>query len=94
MHYLLIWFGSRLDIWGYDGQYGYENVLMKWLLYVFLVGCQIFAYDHTIDAPPTRGKNIKYFKTGLGFGENLKPLSQLIEENEHQTTEIDYLKVR
>jgi len=57
------------------------------------MGCQIFAYDHTIEAPPTRGKNINYFKTGLGFGENLKPLSQLIEENEHQTTEIDYLKI-
>ena len=56
-------------------------------------GCKIFAYDHTINAPATRGKNIKYFKTGLGFGENLKPLSQLIAENEHQNTVIDYLKV-
>ena len=30
---------------------------------------------------------------GLGIGENLKTLSQLIEANQHQSTEIDYLKV-
>merc|ERR1712241_668001 len=58
-----------------------------------LLGCKIFAYDHTINAPATRGQNIKYFKTGLGLGENLKPLSQLIAENEHQNTVIDYLKI-
>ena len=58
-----------------------------------LIGCQIFAYDHTIDAPTRRGQNIRYFKTGVGFGENLKPLSQIIAENDHRNTGIDYLKV-
>ena len=57
-------------------------------------GCQIFAYDHTINAPPRRGQNIQYFKTGVGFGENLKPLSQIIAENDHKNTGIDYLKVK
>ena len=58
-----------------------------------IIGCQIFAYDHTIDAPAKRGQNIQYFQTGLGFGNSLKPLSQIIEENGHDETIIDYLKV-
>ena len=58
-----------------------------------IIGCQIFAYDHTIDAPAKRGQNIQYFQTGLGFGNSLKPLSQIIEENGHEETIIDYLKV-
>lgn len=58
-----------------------------------LMGCKIFAYDHTIDAPELRGQNIRYFKTGLGFGEDLKPLSKLIAENGHKGVEIDYLKI-
>jgi len=57
------------------------------------MGCRIFAYDHTINAPPTRGNHIKYFKTGLGYGKDLKPLSQLISENNHDRVEIDYLKI-
>ena len=58
-----------------------------------ILGCRIFAYDHTINAPPTRGNHIKYFKTGLGYGKDLKPLSMLISENNHDRVEIDYLKV-
>jgi len=58
-----------------------------------MMGCKIYAYDHTIDAPALRGKNIRYFKTGLGFGEDLKPLSKLISENKHKGVEIDYLKI-
>jgi len=57
-------------------------------------GCKIFAYDHTIDnIPSKRGHGIYYFKTGLGIGENLKTLTELIEANQHQNTEIDYLKI-
>ena len=53
----------------------------------------MYSYDHTIDAPPLRGENIKFFKTGLGIGENLKPLSDLLKENKHKHSRIDYLKV-
>ena len=53
----------------------------------------MFAYDHTIDAIAERGKNIRFFKTGLGVGENLKRLETIIEENNHATTAIEYLKV-
>ena len=56
-------------------------------------GCSVFAYDHTITAPARRGKNIKYFKTGLGIGPSLKTLKEILEENEHQHTAIQYLKV-
>merc|ERR1712141_132609 len=57
------------------------------------VGCTVFAYDHTIDASLKRGKNIKFSKTGLGVGENLKRLETIIEENNHATTAIEYLKI-
>ena len=49
---------------------------------------------HTITSPPTRGENIKYFKTGLGSGEkSLKSLVELIQQNNHQDQVIEYLKV-
>jgi len=58
------------------------------------LGCQIFAYDHTINnVPSRRGEQIFYFKTGMGFGENLKSLSTLIAENKHKNDTIDYLKI-
>ena len=57
------------------------------------IGCRVYAYDHTILALPYRGQNIHFFKTGLGFGNNLKPLSQIIKENSHTETTIDFLKV-
>ena len=53
----------------------------------------MFAYDHTISAPAQRGKNVKFFKTGLGIGEHLETLKNLINKNHHETSTIDYLKV-
>ena len=53
----------------------------------------MFAYDHTISAPTERGKNIKFFKTGLGIGKNLDTLNNLIKANRHEASIIDYLKV-
>ena len=56
-------------------------------------GCHVFAYDHTISAPAIRGKNIKFFKTGLGIGKNLATLNDLIRANRHEASTIDYMKV-
>ena len=56
-------------------------------------GCHVFSYDHTISAPANRGKNIKFFKTGLGVGKNLDTLNNLIKANRHEASIIDYLKV-
>ena len=53
----------------------------------------VYAYDHTIKASANRGKSIKYFKTGLGVGKNLKRLETLIRENNHTNSVIEYLKV-
>ena len=53
----------------------------------------MFAYDHTISAPAERGENIKFFKTGLGIGEHLETLRNLINQNHHEASTIDYLKV-
>lgn len=58
------------------------------------LGCQIFAHDHTIDAPAHRGKNIKFFKTGLGKDSaQMKPLNMLLKENNHSHTPIEFLKI-
>ena len=43
--------------------------------------------------PAKRGQQIYYSKTGIGFGPNLKSLSQLIKENNHKDEIIEYLKV-
>ena len=53
----------------------------------------MFAYDHTISAPAQRGKNIKFFKKGLGIGDNLATLKDLIKKNHHEASTIDYIKV-
>ena len=58
-----------------------------------VIGCSVYAYDHTVSASQYRGENILFFKTGLGFGKDLKPLSQIIRENGHTDKIIDYLKV-
>ena len=57
------------------------------------LGCQIYSYDHTVDYPERRGDNIMFHKTGLGKGNNLKLLEEIIAENGHQNTTIEYLKV-
>ena len=54
----------------------------------------MFSYDHTISAPARRGDNIKFFKTGLGIGEHLETLKNLIMKNHHEASTIDYIKVK
>ena len=56
-------------------------------------GCSIYAYDHTIEAPAERGNHIKFFKQGLGIGDNLKTLDNIINDNGHKDANIAYLKV-
>ena len=53
----------------------------------------MFSYDHTISAPAQRGRNIQFFKTGLGIGDHLQTLKNLIKANHHEKSTIDYLKV-
>ena len=53
----------------------------------------VFAYDHTIKAQPNRGKNIRFYETGLGIGSDLKRLETIIKENNHTDSVIEYLKV-
>ena len=57
------------------------------------LGCSIYAYDHTIDAPTVRGKNIQFFKLGLGTQENINTLDKIIQDNGHSGATIEYLKV-
>lgn len=71
---------------GISNDWTFEDVMDK-------IGCQIFAYDHTINADPRRGNNINFFKTGLGIGENLKTLQQLMFDNNQSKSTIDYLKI-
>jgi len=56
-------------------------------------GCSIWAYDHTVDFPDTRGRNINFFNFGPGIGKNLDPFSNHIQKNGHNSMIIEYLKV-
>jgi len=56
-------------------------------------GCSIWAYDHTVDFPTKRGKNINFFKLGLGIGQDLDTLANHIQTNGHRNTVIEYLKI-
>ena len=56
-------------------------------------GCSIWAYDHTVDFPAKRGKDIHFFKLGLGVGESLDTLGHHVQKNKHNSTIIEYLKV-
>jgi len=71
---------------GINDDWTFEDLIDK-------IGCHTFAYDHTINAPPNRGNNIKYFKTGLGIGPSLKTLKELMIDNNHENSTIDYLKI-
>ena len=70
-----------------------ELLIYLWQWYNFFSGCKIFSYDHTVDFPATRGKNIHFKKIGLGDGEHLQSLKNIIATNGHQNTTIEYLKV-
>ena len=35
------------------------------------MGCTVLAHDHTVDFPETRGRNIRFFKLGLGNENNM-----------------------
>ena len=57
-------------------------------------GCSVWAYDHTVHFPAKRGKNINFFKLGLGIGQNLDTLANIVQRNGHNSSVIEYLKVR
>ena len=58
------------------------------------LNCTVHAYDHTIDAPPTRGQGIIFHKLGLGKGDNMDTLDNIIMSNGHAKTTIQFLKVK
>ena len=94
--HLLLRYCWRLDLRGSHGLTWYFKFIKKKHVEIFSIfwGCEIYAYDHTIKAPPRRGKNIKYFNTGLGTGSSqLKTLKDLITQNNHTADIIEYLKV-
>lgn len=84
-----------------DGGYvmvdtGLENVVayslginddVSWDLDMAQLGCQIFQYDHTIDALPQQHPHFHWFKTGIAARPSadgvLQPLGDLITRNGH-----------
>ena len=57
------------------------------------VGCSVHAYDHTIPGPDTRGERIQFHSLGLGMGDRLDTLHNILASNGHAGTTIEYLKV-
>ena len=58
------------------------------------LGCTVMAYDHTVHFPERRGRNIHFFKIGLGNETNMDSLNSIIINNGHRSSVIEYLKVR
>merc|ERR1712126_199025 len=56
-------------------------------------GCTVEAYDHTVDFPMKRGPRITFHKLGLGTGNSMDTLHNILKSNGHSHTEIDYLKI-
>lgn len=73
---------------GSNNEWEFEDVADK-------MGCITYVYDHTIVAPPRRGSNIHFIKTGMGTEKTpeLDTLENHIATNNHQGRLIDYLKV-
>jgi len=56
-------------------------------------GCTVEAYDHTVNFPEKRGPKTTFHKLGLGVGENMDTLQNILKNNGHTDTHIDYLKI-
>jgi len=58
-------------------------------------GCEIHAYDPTVDLPAKLGQNIQFTKLGLSntTSENMDTLANILEKNGHTDTTIEYLKI-
>ena len=58
-------------------------------------GCEIWAFDPTVDFPATRGDNISFQKKGLGAAKDATKdtLANILAENGHTDNMIEYLKI-
>ena len=59
-------------------------------------GCEIHAYDPTVDHPAKLGQNIYFTKLGLSnaTSENMDTLANILSRNGHSDTVVEYLKVK
>ena len=74
---------------GISGEYTFEETIAS-------IGCKVYAYDPTIDAPTFKYPNIKFKKIGLSGapkGAIYKTFLEIISENGHSDTKISYLKM-
>eukprot|EP00090_Calanus_glacialis_P001572 TRINITY_DN11142_c0_g1_i1.p1 TRINITY_DN11142_c0_g1~~TRINITY_DN11142_c0_g1_i1.p1 ORF type:complete len:285 (+),score=58.91 TRINITY_DN11142_c0_g1_i1:108-962(+) len=58
-------------------------------------GCEIHAYDPTVDHPAKLGQNIYFTKLGLSnaTSENMDTLANILTRNGHTNTVVEYLKI-
>jgi len=58
-------------------------------------GCEIHAHDPTVDYPAKRGNNISFYKKGLAGKKDATKdtLANIVAENGHNDTMIEYLKI-
>ncbi|XP_023321884.1 uncharacterized protein LOC111696505 [Eurytemora carolleeae] len=73
---------------GINNEWSFEDIMDT-------MNCKIYAYDHTINTSPNRGKGISWFKKGMGSSKAgaLDTLENHIRFNKHENSTIDYLKV-
>ena len=42
-------------------------------------GCSVHGFDHTVDLPSRRGHDITFYKLGLGSGDKMKSLQDILK---------------
>ena len=61
------------------------------------LGCTVYAFDGSVDAPERRGENIHFEKVWVEYknieAENIISLPSLIAKNGHTNTKISFLKI-
>merc|ERR1719154_194703 len=75
---------------GIANDWAFEDFMDYW-------GCEIHAYDPTVDFPAKRGDQISFYKLGLGtVTEPTVPsdtLANIFQMNGHSNATVDYLKI-
>ena len=74
---------------GVANEYSFEQ-------FMDTMGCEIHAYDPTVNHPAKLGDNIHFTKLGLSnaTGQDMDTLANILKKNSHTDTLIEYLKVR
>ena len=75
---------------GVAGDWSFEDMMDG-------IGCKVYAFDPSVDYPRNRGNNIIFEKIGVAAvadeKNQLQTLNAILNQNQHTSTKISYLKI-